>query len=117
MAGQAEVDAVPDIGELGVMVDLLRVERDARQEAERLAEVLEREAAHQRLAAFFQRPAVGNLHDDSPVLHSSFSHIARRRVSQRQGRRCKKLAVTTNIREDWALEKLPPEEQLAGKGA
>ena len=41
MGGQPEIDPVPDIGELGMMVDLLGVQRDAGQEGEGLAEILE----------------------------------------------------------------------------
>ena len=51
VAGQPEVDAVPDVGELGVVVDLLGMQRDPGQEAERLAEILELEGPEQRLAA------------------------------------------------------------------
>ena len=51
MAGQPEVDAVPDAGELRVVIDLLGVQRDPGQEAERLAEILELERPEQRLAA------------------------------------------------------------------
>src|SRR5688572_14674461 len=56
MGGQSEIDPVPDTGELGVMIDLLGMHRDARQEAERLREILEAEAPLQRLAVDAQGP-------------------------------------------------------------
>src|SRR4051812_18790269 len=64
VAGQAEVDTVPHAGELRVVIDLLRMQRDATEEAERLAEILELEAAHQRLAALLESPAIGSVHRD-----------------------------------------------------
>jgi hypothetical protein len=67
---QPEIDAVPDAGEFGVVIDFLGVERDAGQEAEGLAEILELEGAEQRLFAVLQRPAIGCVHCDSPVLQS-----------------------------------------------
>src|SRR5438309_6869265 len=73
MARQPEINAIPDIGELGMMIGFLRLQRDARQEAERLAEILELEAAHQRLAALLEGPAFGSVHRDSPVLQRSRS--------------------------------------------
>src|SRR5205085_9345288 len=62
VAGQPEVDAVPDARELRVMVGLLGVKRDPGEERERLAEILEPEAAGQRLAAVFEGAAVGDVH-------------------------------------------------------
>src|SRR4029079_1776645 len=56
MGGQAEIDLVPDIGEFRMMVDFLGVHRDTVQEAERLREILEPEAALQRLSVFAQCP-------------------------------------------------------------
>ena len=62
VAREAEIDAVPHARELRVMVHFFRVERDAGEEAERFAEILEFKAADERFAAFFTRPAVGNVH-------------------------------------------------------
>src|SRR5690242_11843317 len=62
VAGQAEVDLVPDAGELRVMVLFLGVQRDAGEEAERLAEILELEGAGERLAAVLERPTLGCVH-------------------------------------------------------
>ena len=55
MAGQPEVDPVPDTGEFGVVIDLLGVHRDAGQEGESVAEILEAEAPLQGLAVCAQR--------------------------------------------------------------
>src|SRR4029078_4646666 len=73
MAGQPEIDAVPDAGELRVVVRLLGVQRDARQEAERFAEVYEPEAPDQCLPAILQRPSLRNIHCESPVLQAGSS--------------------------------------------
>src|SRR4051794_27127898 len=62
MAGQAEIDAVPHAREFRMMVDLLGVQRDAGEEAERLAEILELDRAGQRLAAVLERPSFGRFH-------------------------------------------------------
>src|SRR5687768_13017280 len=59
VAGEAEIDAVPDACELGVVVGFLGVQRDSRQEGEGLAEVLELEASDERLAALVESPACG----------------------------------------------------------
>ena len=57
MAGQPEIYPVPDIGEFGVMIDLLGMHRDPREEGESGAEILEFESPHKRLAARFNAPA------------------------------------------------------------
>src|SRR5690349_8464449 len=62
VAGQAEVDSVPDARELGMVVDLLGMERHARQEGECFAEVAKPERANQRLVAVLTRPSVGSIH-------------------------------------------------------
>src|ERR1043165_3136541 len=67
MAGEPEVDAVPHAGEFRVMIDLLGMERDAAEEPERFAKILELEGPDQRLAAIFKRPAVGNVHLAPPL--------------------------------------------------
>src|SRR3954465_3996679 len=56
VAGQPEIDPVPDAGELRMMIDLLGVQRDSGEKGERLAEVAKLEAANQRLAAVLERP-------------------------------------------------------------
>src|SRR5438067_1034468 len=68
MARQTKVDAVPDVGELGVMIDLLGVQRDAREEPECLAEILELEGTYQCFATLLESPALRSVHRDSPVL-------------------------------------------------
>jgi len=73
MAGQPEIDAIPNAGELRVVVHLLRVKSDTRQEPECLAEILELEAPDQRLAAIFFLPSIGCAHPLSPVLQLRFS--------------------------------------------
>src|SRR5688572_32766855 len=62
MSGQPEIHAVPDIGEFGMMIDLLRVQRDAGEEGESLRKILEAVTPLQRLAVVAGRPAVGNVH-------------------------------------------------------
>src|SRR3954470_208666 len=57
VAHQAEIDPVPDAPELRVMVNLFSVKRDSSQEGERLAEILELEAADEALLALLERPA------------------------------------------------------------
>ena len=66
VAGQPEIDAVPDAGEFRVMIDLLGMQRDAGQEGERLAEILELDGADERLAAVVESPAFGNIHRPLP---------------------------------------------------
>src|SRR5689334_19968098 len=73
MCRQPKVDPVPHIGELRMVVDLLRVHRDAGEEAERLAEVLELERAEQRFPALFDSPAFRSIHRDSPVPQPRYS--------------------------------------------
>src|SRR3954452_25343289 len=68
MAGQAEIDAVPHIRELRVVVDLLGVQGDAGEKRERLVKVLEFERTYQRLAPILEYPAVRCVHRSSPVL-------------------------------------------------
>src|SRR5579884_1335873 len=65
MTGHAKIDAVPDAGELRMVVDFLRVQRDTGDEAERFVEILELEGADQRFAAVLERPAVRNVHRSS----------------------------------------------------
>src|SRR6185437_2895793 len=62
VARQPEIDPIPDACELGMVVCLLGVESDAREEAERLAEILELEGAGECLAALLECPAVGSVH-------------------------------------------------------
>src|SRR6185369_8345057 len=81
MRAQPEIDPVPDIGDLGVMVDPLGIEGHPGQETECLVEIVELEGAEQRLAAVFQRPAVRNVHRDSPVLQPRYSLKARSMTS------------------------------------
>jgi hypothetical protein len=57
MAGQAEIDAIPDACEFRVVIDLFGVEGDARQESEGFAEILELQGSQQGLAVLAQRPA------------------------------------------------------------
>src|SRR4029079_9057150 len=71
MAGQPEIDAVPHAGELGVMIDLLGVQRDPGQEAERLAEILELECPDQRLAAGLERPCFWRIHRHLSAVNAS----------------------------------------------
>ena len=65
MRGEAKIDAIPYAREFRVVVDLLRVERDAGKEAERLAEILEFQRLHQRLVALLECPTVRNVHSQS----------------------------------------------------
>src|SRR5690348_2245172 len=67
VTGEAKIDAVPDARELRMMIDLLGMKCDARQETEGLAEVLEGEATAQRLAALLHRPSIGNVHAAPPL--------------------------------------------------
>jgi hypothetical protein len=54
MACEPEVDAVPDIGELGVMIDFLGMKRDPRQKGKGFAEITELEGANESLAAILE---------------------------------------------------------------
>src|SRR5689334_4867606 len=67
VAGEAEIKAIPDAGELRVMVDLLGMQRHAGQEPECLAEVSEGETPGQRLSATIGRPAARNVHSSAPL--------------------------------------------------
>src|SRR3954454_16509451 len=73
MAGQAKVDAIPDARKFGMMVGLLGVQRNARQESERFAQILELEASDELLAAALEFPTVWTVHRDSPVLQGPAS--------------------------------------------
>ena len=62
VARQAEIDAVPHAREFGMVIDLFGMQRDATEKAKGLAEILELEAPHQRLAAVLDRPSVRSIH-------------------------------------------------------
>src|SRR5215213_2851797 len=66
VARQPEVDPVPHAAKLRMVIGLLSMERDARQEGEGLAEILETERADQRSSTFFDAPAFWGLHHISP---------------------------------------------------
>src|SRR5688572_3969698 len=57
VGGEQDVDLVPDVAPLGMMVGLLGLHRDPRHEAERLAEVAELEAPADRAARRVVGPA------------------------------------------------------------
>src|SRR3569833_661863 len=62
MARQPEVDPVPDVRELRMMVLLFGLKRDPRQEREGRAEVLEAKGSRQRRSAWRGGPALRCLH-------------------------------------------------------
>lgn len=62
MAREPEIDPIPYAGELRVVIHFLRMKCDAAEEAERFTEILELEAADQRLAAVLERPAWWSVH-------------------------------------------------------
>src|SRR4051794_4942494 len=70
MAGEAEIEAIPHARELGGGIHLLRMHCHPCDKGKGLAEILEAEAAHQRLAAVLESPAVRSVHRDSPVLQA-----------------------------------------------
>lgn len=53
MAGQAKIDAVAPKSEFGMVIHRFGVQRHAREEAERFAEIREHEASPQRTIPFF----------------------------------------------------------------
>ena len=64
MAGQAEVDAIPDAGEFGMVIDAFGMRRDAREEGKGHCEIVEAIGAKQCLAIIVEAPAWGcsNVH-------------------------------------------------------
>lgn len=56
-----------------MMIGFLCVERDAGKEAECFAEILEREASDQRLAALLESPAIWSVHGSLVALEMPFT--------------------------------------------